>query len=164
MENTYWDGKGKYQALADQLTAMVPAEGAVKNPRKNAKLDLLRRASNAYHDIFNNGGWNRGAAIRKIFGFSMSHYRVGTTFLWERIHQHTERRMDTIILEAAQEQGLTPVARREDTDVIIDGWTIPANNRWVVRDRAGNFLGMGVYRNDLAEQFPGLVIIDTVDA
>jgi len=106
MENTYWGSKGKYQTLADQLTEMVPAEGSVKHPRKNAKLELFRRASNAYYDIFNNGGMNRGPAIRKIFGFTMRHYRIGNTFLWDHIHRQTEHRMDKIILEAAREQHL----------------------------------------------------------
>lgn len=32
--------------------------------------------------------------------------------------------------------------------------------RWVVRDEAGNFVDWSQYRNDLAERYPGLVIVD----
>jgi len=55
-----------------------------------------------------------------------------------------------------------PTAQREDGDVYINGWPIPANNRWVVRDRQGNILAVDAYRNDLKARSPGLVIIDTV--
>jgi len=112
MEKTYWDRTGTHQDLVEQLNKLIPFEGSVEKPWKNKALERFRKASNAYYDIFNNGGCNRGRSIGKFFEGAM-HYlsynyhrnnfgRVN----WDRIHMITEPKMDAIILEAAREQGL----------------------------------------------------------
>jgi hypothetical protein len=110
MENTYWNSNGTHQALANELMKLVPASGEIKGS-KNKALDRFRKASNAYYDIFNNGGCNRGRSIGKFFEgvmFYIQHYhrfnfgRVN----WDRIHMITEPKMDAIILAAAAEQGI----------------------------------------------------------
>lgn len=108
MEKTYWNNNGSYQDLSVALRNMIPDEGRVKEPRKNAKLDLFRRASNCYYDIFNNGGCNRRAEIRNIFDirFSYTAYSDRNPNRWDNIHATVEPIMDKIILEAASEQGL----------------------------------------------------------
>jgi hypothetical protein len=104
---TYWNSKGTHQELADKLQKLVPASGPVMGGKKNAKLEKFRRAVNAYYDIFNNGGCNRGAQIRSIFKFSMRAYAVARYgHDWNGIHAVVEPIMDRIILEAAEEQGL----------------------------------------------------------
>lgn len=107
MENTYWNNKGKYQDLATKLQERVPAMGECPlKYTKNKKLEKFRKASNAYYDIFNNGGCNRPQSIARIFDFAMSHMRDGRSYQWTRIHEIVEPVMDKIILEAAQEQGV----------------------------------------------------------
>ncbi len=53
-EQSYWGENGKYQKEADVLQKLVPAEG--ESPDRS--VDLFRRASNLYYEIFNNGGDN----------------------------------------------------------------------------------------------------------
>jgi hypothetical protein len=110
---TYWGNTGAHQGLSDQLQLMIPFEGAVESPRgRNRKLEKFRQASNAYYDIFNNGGGNRGPLIRRIFNISVGAFRTGRgrflTTNWDGIHRVIEPIMDRIILEAAAEQGLIP--------------------------------------------------------
>lgn len=104
MTGTYWDGEGKYKALYEKLKALIPQSGEVNEPWKNRKLEKLRRASNCYYDLFNNGLCNRAAEFRQVFGFGgtsivKNHYADFATF-------GLERKMDEIILAAAKEQNL----------------------------------------------------------
>lgn len=116
MEKTYWGNNAAHQHLSEQLEKLVPAEGAVETPRgRNKKLEKFRQASNAYYDIFNNGGGNRGPLIRRTFGISVGAFRYGsrrprgvTHTDWNGIHEIVEPIMDKIVLEAAVEQGLIP--------------------------------------------------------
>ena len=106
MENTYWDCRGKYQALSDRLNNLVPIKGAVVGS-KNRQLERFRKAGNAYYDIFNNGGMNRSGSIRGFFGFGMSSMRDGFgSYNWNKIYSVVEPKMDEIILAAAVEQGM----------------------------------------------------------
>jgi len=106
-EKTYWSNKGKHQALADKLQVLVPVSGPIKGS-KNRMLEKFRKASNAYYDIFNNGGCNRGHSISAIFGIAMRDYRSSEGRIhytdWESIHKVVEPIMDKIILGAAAEQ------------------------------------------------------------
>jgi hypothetical protein len=107
MEATYWSHKGTFQVFINSLNEMIPVEGKVPFPRKNKKLERFRAASNAYYDIFNNGGGNRRSEIRYYFdGLALSNYSVGRTLMWNEIHRKVEPIMDQIVKEAAIEQGL----------------------------------------------------------
>jgi hypothetical protein len=122
---TYWGNNGVHQALADQLEKLIPAEGAVESPRsRNKKLEKFRQASNAYYDINNNGGGNRGPLIRSIFGISVGAFTYGGRGRhsvrrtdWNGIHKVTEPIMDQIILDAAVEQGLISEEHRRGLDL-----------------------------------------------
>ena len=105
MTNTYWNSNGTYQNLAEQLRSHVPFAGEITG-KENKALEKFRKASNAYYDIFNNGGCNRAAQIRSIFKFGMTTMRVGKRFDWNAIHEKVEPIMDQIILAAAAEQGI----------------------------------------------------------
>ena len=68
MDNTYWNGSGKYQELTDDIEKLIPRQGAAGTP----ELDLFRISSNAYYDLYNNGGCNISrfkacAAVCKTF-------------------------------------------------------------------------------------------------
>lgn len=110
MEATYWNSKGTHQNLVDELNKLIPVMGEIKGS-KNKALERFRKASNAYYDIFNNGGGNRGRSIGKFFDgvmFYLGHYRrcnFGNPN-WKRIHAITEPKMDEIILAAAKEQNI----------------------------------------------------------
>ena len=65
-EATYWASKGRYQELYDSLSAEIPSEGEC--PPSRPKLEALRVAGNAYHDLFNNGGGNRYNDIQAVAG------------------------------------------------------------------------------------------------
>lgn len=98
----YWAGTGTYQALNDKLHALIPSDGEC--PKDQPKLEKLRRATNCYYDMYNNGLCNRAAEFRRVFGFGGS-----------QIARHLQRTpeleeaMDSIILAAGLEQGLCKI-------------------------------------------------------
>jgi len=106
MENTYWNGTGTWQDLSEKLEEFVPAMGECENK----KVERFRKASNAYYDIFNNGGCNRGPSIGKFFPGVMAEinesYRYRSNPNWDYIHRIVEPKMDEIILETAKKVGL----------------------------------------------------------
>lgn len=106
MENTYWNGTGAWQDLSEKLEEFVPAMG----PCENKKVERFRKAANAYYDIFNNGGWNRGHSIGKFFPGVMQEMREAERYRvqpnWDFIYRITEPKMDEIILETAKKVGL----------------------------------------------------------
>lgn len=114
MQNTYWDRTGTHQNLVEQLNKLIPFTGEIKGS-KNKALEKFRKASNAYYDIFNNGGCNRGASIRGFFGFGMTsmsevysgRYGRSRRYHWDAIHEKVEPIMDKIILAAAAEQNIS---------------------------------------------------------
>ena len=99
---TYWDNKGTHNEIADKLHTLIPLFGPSD---KGPALEVFRVASNAYYDIFNNGGINRHADIKKLFGPVL---RLAKQGKWVDIHVIVEPKMDAIILEAAREQGILP--------------------------------------------------------
>jgi len=113
MENTYWNQKGTHQNLVQALNRLVPSSGKIKGS-KNYQLERFRKASNAYYDIFNNGGGNRNGSIRGFFGFGMTSmsemhrdgYGNQRRYNWNAIHERVEPIMDQIILAAAAEQNI----------------------------------------------------------
>lgn len=118
--NTYWESKGTYQTVAKKLQQLIPFEGTVKNPRKNRALEKMRKASNCYYDLYNNGLCNRAREFTAVFGFSSKPYQVYgrrgslirgyfTLPLYERV----EEKMDEIIVAAALEQGIELVVGYE---------------------------------------------------
>lgn len=112
-QKSYWDHSGTFQALYEELHKLLPQEGPVAHARgKNKRLEKMRVAANAYYDVYNNGGCNHGGLIRRIFNLKVGDYQyagpggLGRMFRWENAYRKTEPVMDTIILEAAVEQGL----------------------------------------------------------
>lgn len=114
---SYWSHQGTYQALYEKLAELIPAEGEVPDSkRKNRNLEKLRRASNCYYDLFNNGLCNRAAEFARVFGFS------GKQIVRSRFYDISglEVAMDEIILAAALEQGLAKVVPVEPIEHTTD--------------------------------------------
>jgi len=102
--NNYWNNKGRYQALADQLQPKIPAEGSVVGAGNKA-LEKFRLASNAYYDLFNNGGGNLPRDIARYFNISgWLASQVSEADALKDIYSLTEPAMDEIVLAAALEQ------------------------------------------------------------
>jgi hypothetical protein len=104
-EPTYWNTRGKYQREAEELHAMIPADGQVVNPRGNIALERFRKASNCYYDLYNNGLCNRAAEFRSVFGFGGT-FIAKSRFTDAEAIAKLDAAMDTIIRAAAQEQGI----------------------------------------------------------
>jgi hypothetical protein len=108
----YWDGAGRHKKAADALNERIPLTGSVDDPKKNKRLEKFRKAVNCYHDLYNNGLWNRSAEFRSVFrkyGIRVSDYRhpwPNREIDFEAIAPHLEAAMDAIIVDAAKEQGL----------------------------------------------------------
>ena len=93
---SYWGGEGRHQALADRLETLMPASGRVKNPRKNRHLEHFRVVSNAYYDLYNNGGGNRPSQIYTYAGKRGVNDRY--------VYVALEFYIDHVILQAYAEQ------------------------------------------------------------
>lgn len=120
---SYWNHKGLYQTCGDQLNELIPAEGSVPNPRStNKNLEKFRKASNCYHDLYNNGLCNRMQEFRNVFGIAASMFKTRrTVFLTNgrtyqatrferRLYEKVEERMNQIVFAAAREQGFVTAA------------------------------------------------------
>ena len=102
----YWEGTGTYDALNEKLEALVPASGSVHDPENNPKLERFRRMSNAYCDLFRNGGGNPCQKTAYFFPKTIS---LARRFNWDSVFNITEPIMDKAILLAAKEQGVMTI-------------------------------------------------------
>ena len=109
MSNTYWNGNGTYQGIIDKLSEEIPIEGACEDKA----IDRLRRAINAYYDIYNNGGGN--SVSRKVSYFfpgvmsclkSNRYSSMNRGQDWDAVENITEPKMDSIVLKVAKAKGL----------------------------------------------------------
>ena len=66
-KDTYWNNRGRYQDKASKLEALIPIMGEVENAEQRPELERFRTASNAYYDVFNNGGGNMQSEIEELF-------------------------------------------------------------------------------------------------
>lgn len=62
MSNTYWAQDGKYQKIYDRLKELIPDNGKADSMH----IELLRCASNLYHDFYNNGAGNLSVYLDQI--------------------------------------------------------------------------------------------------
>ena len=103
---SYWSGEGKYQKQYDELQKLIPREGPVERGMCKHKISLerLRKASNCYYDVFNNGGGNRDASTAKFFPGVLNEIRYCWKFHvkvdWDHIGRMCDEKMDEIIAEA----------------------------------------------------------------
>jgi hypothetical protein len=95
-EASYWANNGRYQALVEVLQKLIPSSGPMVPKEGNQALERLRKGINCYYDLYNNGGCNRRAEIRRLAG-------VGSTD-FDLCAQELEPVMDRLILAAAAEQ------------------------------------------------------------
>lgn len=111
---SFWNNDSDLQDVADQLAGLVPAMGAVEEPRKNRALERFRRASNCYYDLYNNGLCNRRGEFYRLFKVPVSHFHVYRYSAkgryreidFDRIMPVVEPIMRDIVMSAAAEQGI----------------------------------------------------------
>ena len=106
MKQTYWNSNGRYQATADVLQRLIPAEGSVAEPRKNPALERFRKACNCYYDLYNNGLCNRAREFARVFFASSQYKTLQYGRFLDSMYTRTEACMDQIIEAAAREQGV----------------------------------------------------------
>ena len=111
---SFWNSDSDLQDVADRLAELVPATGAVEQPRKNKALERFRRASNCYYDLYNNGLCNRRREFYRLFKVRVSDFFFYRHSLYGRyrdidfdgIMPVVEPIMREIVLAAAREQGI----------------------------------------------------------
>ena len=106
-KGTYWEGTGTYEVLNEKLEDLIPLSGSVHDPENNPKLERFRLMSNAYYDLFNNGGGNPCRKTAYFFPktISLARERIDEDN-WNDIIRITEPIMDKAILLAAKEQAI----------------------------------------------------------
>jgi len=109
---TYWESKGQYQNLVEELTKRLPPFDSVPNAKTtNKHLEKFRKAQNCYYDLYNNGLCNKAREFSIVFRIpgvpreikqNYGHYDMISKSTADAI----EAKLDEIILAAAKEQGL----------------------------------------------------------
>ena len=85
MENTYWNGKGKYQEAYDSLAENMPAMGKCDTLAG----ELVRAASRLGYDFYNNGmGNNTSGALNFL-----DHHSVIDSDTYATIYEYTRGRI-----------------------------------------------------------------------
>lgn len=109
---TYWENKGQYQNLVEELTERLPFFGPVENAKTtNKHLEKFRKAQNCYYDLYNNGLCNCAREFSNVFRIPgvpreiKQNYKYNT-MLCKTTEELIEAKLDEIILAAAKEQGL----------------------------------------------------------
>lgn len=102
----FWNSNSPLQPLADELRALIPAEGEVPNKKQNPALERFRKASNCYYDLFNNGLCNRAREFYHVFKITSSHYRQGEWGYNNRLYEVVEPVMEQIVMDAMAEQAV----------------------------------------------------------
>ena len=109
---TYWESKGQYQNLVEELTKRLPPFDSVPNAKtSNKHLEKFRKAQNCYYDLYNNGLCNKAREFSIVFRIPgvpreiKQNYRYNT-LVCKTTEELIEAKMDKIILAAAKEQGI----------------------------------------------------------
>ena len=109
---TYWESKGQYQNLVEELTKRLPPFDSVPNAKtSNKHLEKFRKAQNCYYDLYNNGLCNKAREFSIVFRIPgvpreiKQNYRYNT-LVCKTTEELIEAKMDEIILAAAKEQGI----------------------------------------------------------
>jgi hypothetical protein len=109
---TYWESKGQYQSLVEELTERLPFFGPVENAKTtNKHLEKFRKAQNCYYDLYNNGLCNRAREFSIVFRIPGVPREIKqnygyNTLVCKTTEELIEAKLDEIILAAAKEQGL----------------------------------------------------------
>uniref|UniRef100_A0AAU8HY73 Uncharacterized protein n=1 Tax=Rhizobium phage LG08 TaxID=3129229 RepID=A0AAU8HY73_9CAUD len=111
MKVSFWNGNHKLSKVVHALDDLVDNKadfetGEIKGS-KNKHLNNFRKASNAYYDIFNNGGMNRARLINSIFGLSSSRVKTYVRCnMWDMLMDHCDPIVENLVKLAAEEQGI----------------------------------------------------------
>ena len=98
-QKTYWASNGRFQAMAEHLTAALPQFGAVEG---SPSLERFRVLTNLYYDAHNNGGGNKAKELAKLCNVNL----VPETALKNahidfddmgKVYKKLEKEMDKII-------------------------------------------------------------------
>lgn len=100
----FWDADHPLEPLRLEVSKLIPHNGPVTDP-DSPKLERLRLVTNAYWDLFNNGGWNPGRKTSYYFPGAMTAFHQDTN--WRKpTFAITEPIMAKAVFAAALEQGL----------------------------------------------------------
>jgi hypothetical protein len=108
--STYWNNEGAYQAIAEELQALLPSSGEVlEGKTTNKALERFRRAQNCYYDLYNNGLCNRAREFSTLFRIAGVPREIkrnyGSNFLVSSLTEGAiENKMSGFILDAYREQ------------------------------------------------------------
>jgi len=107
---TYWEEKGIYQTLAEELQALLPTFGEVdKGKTTNKALERFRKAQNCYYDLYNNGLCNRAREFSTVFRISGVSREIRQNYGYNYLvssatEEAIDKKMDELIMNAYAEQ------------------------------------------------------------
>ena len=107
---SFWKNNHELSALYAVLNEKIPAFGSCD--KKSPKLEKLRKASNLYYEVMNNGGINTMHGFKATFGYSASYVRrairinseVGNFTGYNRLVADMDKTIAGLVIESAQEQ------------------------------------------------------------
>lgn len=108
---TFWYADHPLEELRVEVSKLIPHEGPVTDEH-SPKLERLRLVTNAYYDLFNNGGWNPSRKVSYYFPGAMTACAGGPQKNMDyeasmrATFAITEPIMSKAVFAAALEQGL----------------------------------------------------------
>ena len=108
--STYWNEQGTYQAIAEELQALLPTFGEVdKGKTTNKALERFRKAQNCYYDLYNNGLCNCAREFSTLFRIPGVPREIKQNYGYNYLvssatEDAIDKRMDELIMSAYAEQ------------------------------------------------------------
>jgi hypothetical protein len=107
---TFWGSDHLLEPLRLIVSSLIPAKGPVLD-ENSPKLERLRLVTNAYYDLFTNGGWNSERKVSYYFPGAMTKFNGLYGTLDEEasknaVYEITEPIMAKAVFAAALEQGV----------------------------------------------------------
>ena len=101
----FWNADHPLEPLRIEVSKLIPHYGLVTSP-DSPKLERLRLVTNAYWDLFNNGGGNPGRKTSYYFPGAMTQINGHADNSMKKVYAITEPIMAKAVFAAALEQGL----------------------------------------------------------
>ena len=113
LKYSYWNNRGLYQETATALEKRIPTFGKVEDAKQHPKLERLRRATNMYYDLYNNGAGNTHTGMHRGFKGLLGVSIVLARDFYRRDLLTIEASVDRLVKDAAAEQNVPLVVNAE---------------------------------------------------
>ena len=116
--NTYWGIDGKHQKTYDRLKVLIPDNGRADSMH----IELLRCASNLYHDFYNNGAGNLSVLVEEISLIRNWGEEIKAKMRSVRGPSPFDKIIDACMADAVNESNLISTMLENRVTAVYDGY------------------------------------------